>query len=408
MKKNEIVIVVPVYKEWLDSTEKISLEQLYRVLGIYNICFVAPKKMHSFFEKNNLKYICFDDKFFINTSTYSELLLSDFFYKNFSAYEYMLIYQLDAFVFRDELLEFCDLGYDYIGAPVPRNCCNEWRTIKARVGNGGFSLRKIASVRRVIADISRICNEKLIKDLCYKYEDLFFSYCGVRKDIDFSVPDVKTALKFAVDDDVSHSYQKLGEALPFGCHRWSKNERYLIWRPYVSKDEAVLSELDTYFTGKMDVDYRYLQWENVTPYIINRFSLYNPERLRKLLYSNIDLEQSYIIWGYGKYGVILHKLLKQFNYNVVQILDTNKKQNELDEIPVTTPNMDELKCGNNFIIIAATGHDKIIRDELLRSGIPSNRVIVCRELLEKIVSEYVSNLVNNNLSYQDMILTSIK
>lgn len=31
MKKNEIVIVVPVYKEWLDSTEKISLEQLYRV-----------------------------------------------------------------------------------------------------------------------------------------------------------------------------------------------------------------------------------------------------------------------------------------------------------------------------------------------------------------------------------------
>lgn len=42
MKKDEVVIVVPVYKEWRDSTETLSLEQLYRILGTYNICFVAP------------------------------------------------------------------------------------------------------------------------------------------------------------------------------------------------------------------------------------------------------------------------------------------------------------------------------------------------------------------------------
>lgn len=403
MKKDEVVIVVPVYKEWRDSTEKLSLEQLYRVLGTYNIYFVAPKKMHSFLEGKNLNNICFDDNFFMNTRTYSELLLSDLFYKNFSNYEYMLIYQLDAFVFKDDLLGFCEMGYDYIGAPLPKIRCAEWRTINARVGNGGFSLRRISSVRRVIADLSTICSDSYIKESCYKYEDLFFGYCGARNDVDFSVPDVKTALKFAVDDNVSHIYQHLDTQLPFGCHRWSKADRYSIWRPYVSNDEAVLSELDTYFTGKMDVDYRYLQWGNITPYIINRFSLYDPERLRKLLYSIIDLDQSYIIWGYGKYGVIFHKLLKQFNYKVVQILDINKKQNKLDEIPVISPKMDELKCGDNVIIIAATSHDKIIKDELLHSGIQGNRVIVCRELLEKIVSAYVSNLVNNNLSYQETI-----
>ena len=38
---------------------------------------------------------------------------------HFLEYQYMLIYQLDAFVFEDKLDYFCELGYDYIGIPVP-------------------------------------------------------------------------------------------------------------------------------------------------------------------------------------------------------------------------------------------------------------------------------------------------
>lgn len=47
-------------------------------------------------------------------------MLSAEFYDRFAAYEYVLIYQLDAFVFADRLAEFCQMGYDYIGAPVRR------------------------------------------------------------------------------------------------------------------------------------------------------------------------------------------------------------------------------------------------------------------------------------------------
>lgn len=93
-------------------------------------------------------------------------------------------------------------------------------------------MRRISSVRRVIADLSIICSDSYIKGLCYKYEDLFLGYCGARNDVDFSVPDVKTALRFAVDDNVSHIYQNLDTQLPFGCHRWSKADRFSIWRPY--------------------------------------------------------------------------------------------------------------------------------------------------------------------------------
>ena len=57
----------------------------------------------------------------------------------------MLIYQLDACVFRDELKYWCEKKYDYIGAPIfwAYNS-NKFSNKVAGIGNGGFSLRKIS------------------------------------------------------------------------------------------------------------------------------------------------------------------------------------------------------------------------------------------------------------------------
>ena len=393
MEKKDVIIVVPIYKKSLDLPEKISLKQLYKVLGDYYICFVAPQRMKSFFCKRNVKVIYFEDRYFNNTGTYSELLLSDFFYEKFSKYEYMLIYQLDAFVFRDELLDFCRLGYDYIGAPVPRNCCAEWKVIKARVGNGGFSLRKIYSTRRIITNMPEIVNDKSIRELCYKYEDLFFGYCGARVDVDFSVPDIKTALKFAIDDDVSHCYRKLScNNLPFGCHRWSKVERYQIWCKYVVRDKEELKLLNKFYQTKAGFSYRYFQWKNIISYVIYRFNCYNKEKLREIFYSNVERTQSYMIWGYGKYGVIAHKLLKQFDYSVVQILDVCKKNNEVDNIPVKVPDIEAIKRSGFSVIIAATNYDDKIKDELICAGVLDKNIVMLKDLLQKIVMGYVIGL----------------
>src|SRR6185312_14561683 len=60
-------------------------------------------------------------------------------------YKYILFYELDAWVFRDELNYWCTKGYDYIGAP--------WLDSSTKqivgVGNGGFSLRKVNSSIRI-------------------------------------------------------------------------------------------------------------------------------------------------------------------------------------------------------------------------------------------------------------------
>ena len=41
----QVVVVVPVYKEALNEFENISLKQLYRMLGNYDIVFVAPETL---------------------------------------------------------------------------------------------------------------------------------------------------------------------------------------------------------------------------------------------------------------------------------------------------------------------------------------------------------------------------
>ena len=45
------------------------------------------------------------------------LMLSPFFYESFLDFKYVLIHQLDVFIFKDELNYWCNQNYDYIGAP---------------------------------------------------------------------------------------------------------------------------------------------------------------------------------------------------------------------------------------------------------------------------------------------------
>lgn len=83
----------------------------------------------------------FNEQYFDSVKSYNELMLSVDFYRSFREYQYMLIYQLDAFVFEDQLEYWCNKGYDYIGAPwIKAN-----KKFHPTCGNGGFSLRKIDS-----------------------------------------------------------------------------------------------------------------------------------------------------------------------------------------------------------------------------------------------------------------------
>ena len=215
---SKAAVVIPNHKEELNELEKISLAQCRKVLGHYPIIFALPIGKHFSFLRQDDKIIYFPPQYFQNVKAYNVLMMSPFFYEMFKDFEYILIYELDAFVFRDELEYFCSLGYDYIGAPWPYYAKRNFPDIKnVRVGNSGFCLRKVKVHYKFLLE-----NADFFNKVMYMPNDDFFAYCGARKDINFSVPPVDIAARFSVEYLLEHSLKSIGGKFPFGCHGWTK------------------------------------------------------------------------------------------------------------------------------------------------------------------------------------------
>ncbi len=213
-------IMIPIYKpRRADLTwyEKISLERCIEVLGRYPLVFVAPEGRTFDYLPTEIDYTVetFDERYFGSLYSYNALMLSPKFYERFSNYEYILIYQLDAFVFSDRLEEFCRLGYDYIGAPWPVGIGIKG-TLYLSVGNGGFCLR------RVQACIDLLKNHSDFLKSTQMPEDAIFSYLGRMNPDEFKVAPLRTASEFSFEILPERYYRKNGNKLPFGCHGYHR------------------------------------------------------------------------------------------------------------------------------------------------------------------------------------------
>lgn len=261
-----VSVVIPVYKEIIDFQEILSFKQCLKILGDYDIILVAPKSLNliSYTSICNFeKVLRFDDQYFKSVNGYNKLMLSKSFYHSFTSYEYILIYQLDAYVFRDELKYWCGLGYDYIGAPVFNVKLNSFgQPIDVCTLNGGFSLRKISSHTRILTSFKKIypwrfifenninetgfiigflksiynyffCNNTFFRlNKFDRNEDLFWAIIIPKIDENFKVPDVKLSCFFSFDNNPDESIKMTKGDLPFGCHAFTK---YLgFWENYIS------------------------------------------------------------------------------------------------------------------------------------------------------------------------------
>ena len=96
-----VIVCVPIYKNTLSAVEWASLRQLNKILEKYQRVFVAPQSLE--FDFGNVgeffRVERFPDYFFHSVLSYSALMLNVDFYRRFRKYEYVLIYQTDAFVF---------------------------------------------------------------------------------------------------------------------------------------------------------------------------------------------------------------------------------------------------------------------------------------------------------------------
>jgi len=243
-KKSLVAVIIPVYQANLTDAEQMSLRQCMAVLGIYPVIVVKPAGLDLSALQHQypaLKFQSFDSSFFADVDAYNRLMVSTDFYKTFTAYQYILIYQLDAFVFRDELREWCAKGYDYLGAPslhhpafdtIPAASARDFANALSAhriVLNGGLSLRRISAFLRYL----KIYN--FFYPSWKGNEDMLFCQEATRlrpMKIFMKLPNWAEALHFSFEKSPAASYELTNHQLPFACHAW---ERYdpAFWAPFI-------------------------------------------------------------------------------------------------------------------------------------------------------------------------------
>jgi len=320
---------VPLYTETLNPSQRILLRHNRAVLKDHEFIAVAPKGMNldETVEKGCFdQELRFDASFFQSPASYNQLLRTTEFFSAFEDNDFILICQLDVWIFQDRLQDWCKQDLDYIGAPwlrmmglngklgreeiselfklpLPhaqrirdafRACAitnaedvltseftNRLQSLDATnldlpfrheklesillsirnyyghfvgVGNGGLSLRKVASALEVLTstDISNpgyqiaepLCEfllirngklgmDRLISDLSFGREpskvNRFFATSKVPEDVfwsqfapffkaDYKVASIGQALQFAFEKNPFFCFQENQNQLPMGLH----------------------------------------------------------------------------------------------------------------------------------------------------------------------------------------------
>ncbi len=258
-----VAVVIPIYKQKPDNNELCALKQCAKILSKRDIFIVCPNDLditiyEEIFSACKLACIRFDNNYFKSVDTYSRLLLGTEFYERFNNYEYMLICQPDAWIFKDELDYWCSLGYSYIGAPWFKG-----DKLSKFAGNGGFCLRKISDMIKLFSldkniKISwhdfgliyyRYKKLRLILLLVYMYikhfltNEYFWKTVPMNEDMaivlfahrfmkDFNPAPPEVAMKFSFEVHPEVLYELNDKQLPFGCHAYLKyNPEF--WKKFI-------------------------------------------------------------------------------------------------------------------------------------------------------------------------------
>jgi len=261
-----VCVIIPIHAEKPKPYELISFEQCFKILHQHPIIVVAPKGLNLDAYKNvvpKFEAIFIHPKWQSNIRWYNKLKRSKFFYNLFTNYEFLLTYELDAFVFRDELEHWCNKGYDYIGAPWFVGYSNPLPSAPfLRVGNSGFSLRKIKPIQHVLKSwfyknpydyengpvrlfkaylkvpyrwlMSLGGENYTIQNNYPGYEDKFFSEAVPAKFKNFKVATIEEAMKFSFEVKPEHLYELNNKQLPMGCHAWWRYNLNF-WRPFIEE-----------------------------------------------------------------------------------------------------------------------------------------------------------------------------
>ncbi len=258
-----IVVLVFTHKASLDWYEEISMRQCEKVLGgRHPIRLVCPEGLDvgAYLEiAPSVVPEFVPPRFLASIEAYNRFKISSWLYRRFQEFDFILTYELDAFVFRDELLDWCREGWDYIGAPWFEG----WQEATPDssfigVGNSGFSLRRTGpclQISRAVEWVERFLPPRLYRSEKFRrlipsiplrnllkltgytdqHEDDFWAGFVPKAYPDFKIAPFEKAKLFSLEANARHILNCAPKQIPFGCHAWHSCDPDF-WRPLIQAE----------------------------------------------------------------------------------------------------------------------------------------------------------------------------
>jgi hypothetical protein len=280
-QSTKMCVIIPVHKPVIAADEVISLLACKTHLRGCSCYLIFPEGMDTGAYTNihpGLLLKPVNPAWLSSIENYNKMKVSISFYQLFAKYEYMLTYELDAYIFNNNLEKAGAFKFDYIGAPFFEGY---WAAKPGAAfmagGNSGFSVRNIQSCIKALVSLkkyrthwllykttlgrsSRLRN-KLNEWTKGKYEVFItgrfafnFANFHLNEDViwsevipqlvpSFSIADPMSALRFSFEYNLDDSLRLNNGELPLGCHAWAKHLNF--WSRYIDTKNL---------TGKEQID----------------------------------------------------------------------------------------------------------------------------------------------------------
>jgi hypothetical protein len=159
MASTKMCVIIPVHQPVISADEAISLLACKTHLSAYDCFLIYPEGMDTSVYTTihaGLLLNPVNPNWLSSIEKYNKMKLSLGFYRLFAAYEYMLTYELDAYIFHADFESVSALAFDYIGAPFFKGY---WA---AKPGdpfikgcNSGFSVRNVQACIHALESMER-------------------------------------------------------------------------------------------------------------------------------------------------------------------------------------------------------------------------------------------------------------
>jgi len=267
MKK--LCVIIPIHREILTVAETISLKQCRKILHEYDVFLIFAEqlniseylKIYPELRQKSVEYHWLD-----SIENYNKMKCSKAFYELFKDYNFLLTYELDAFIFSDDWASANVFDYDYIGAPWFESKDGSYLEKIIGIGNSGFSVRNIQKCIEILIikdkiarywqlykklHLHRIFRFTIILSLFdniwsrkgknvyffsflsneFIHEDVYWSVI-VPKLFNFKLAKPEDAIKFSFEVNPSILFDRNQLVLPIGCHAWQKYDLEF-WKQHI-------------------------------------------------------------------------------------------------------------------------------------------------------------------------------